>query len=331
MIAENFLIFDRRFLLVFCTGKCVVYKFRFYTSESVCNNLLTDGRIRRKMKKIIRTIQKEFIYGGHLTSLAAVGILTSVTIIFNQEISAALLLAGYSISQIVYVCDRYKKTGEDSLTNPERVKHIENLKKHFLVLMVFYLSIFLFFLTKLENLEAILVILFIGLGGWLFTDIFKGFTVNIVGFKNFYTAFFWAWLVFLAGFYYHLPLGVSLISVFMFVFLRILLDTVFCDIKDMDSDKREKLKTFPVFFGEKKTLMYLHVVNAVSFLPIILGVWLGWLPLFSLALLFFYFYGFYYLNKIKEKKADARRLSYTLVDGEQLFWPLALFLGRLFI
>ena len=90
------------------------------------------------IKKILKAVWDEFIYGGHLTSLAAVGILVSVAIVFNQKINICLLIIGYTISQIIYFYDHYRGAEKDFLTNPERAEHIKKMENHFLLLMVFY-------------------------------------------------------------------------------------------------------------------------------------------------------------------------------------------------
>jgi len=284
------------------------------------------------IKKILKAVWDEFIYGGHLLSLGASGILAFSALIFNQKNSASLLIVGYAISQIVYFYNHYKEAKKDFLTNPERAEHIKKARDHFLLLMVFYFSLFFVSLIYLNNLKAVLAALFICLGGLLFTDVFKKFTEKIIGFKNFYTAFFWALLILLAGFYYSIPLNSpSFLLLFSFVFLRWLVNAIFFDIKDIKSDKEEKLRTFPVLFGKNKALNYLHIANIVSFAPIIMGVLTNLLPLFSLFLLVFYLYSFYYLERAKNKKTNVRRLSYIMVDGEYVFWPFILLLGKFIV
>ena len=280
------------------------------------------------IKKILKPIWEEFVYGGHLLSLGAAGILYSSAIIFNQKVSVPLLIIGYAMTQIVYFYNHYKESKVDFLTNPERVRHIEKFENHFLLFLGFYCLIFIISLIYLNNLKVVLVALAIMFGGFLFTIFFKNLTKKIIGFKSFYVAFFWALLIVLAGFFYNIHFGPSLFFLFSFVFLRWLVNTIFFDIKDIEADEKEKLKTLPVLFGKNKTLNFLHMINVLSFIPIIIGVYINLLPLFSLSLLIFYFYSFYYLERAKDKTIDIRSLSYIMVDGEYLFWPFILFLSK---
>lgn len=280
------------------------------------------------IKKILNSIWNEFVYGGHLLSFGASGILWSSAIIFGQAPSMPLLLSGYAISQIVYGYNHFEEAEKDASTNPERVNHIKKIRKHIFPFLVFYFLLFVISLLYLKNLEAILVSLFILIGGIFFTGIFKSFTKQIIGFKTFYTSFFWAFLTILAYSYYHIQNNLLIFLLFSFVFLRWLLNTAFFDIKDVDSDKKEGLKTFPIILGKKKILIHLHLLNALSFSPIITGAYYGILPLSTLSLCLFYFYSFYYLKKAKEE--NIRKLSYVMVDGEYLLWPVVLSLAAFF-
>ena len=282
------------------------------------------------IEKILKPIWNEFVYGGHLSSLGASGILWSSAIIFDKPVSIPLLIIGYVISQIVYGYNHFREAGKDLLTNPERVSYIEKIKKFVPFLLIFYFLLFIVLLIYLKNIKSILVALFILIGGLLFTDIFKDFTKQIIGFKTFYGPFFWAMGVILASSYYGIQDNLLIFFLFLFLFLRDIVNTTFFDIKDIESDKKGGLKTFAVVFGKKKILNYLHFFNAFSFFPIILGVYYNILPSFILLLSLFYFYSFYYLNEAKKENIEKiRKLSYIMVDGEYLFWPIILFLGKL--
>mgnify|MGYP000052318336 CR=1 FL=1 len=85
---------------------------------------------------------------------------------------------------------------------------------------------------------------------------------------------------------------ISLLLLFLFVFLRWIINTAFFDVKDIEADKKDNLKTFPVVLGNKNFLRFIHILNLFSFSPIIIGVYFDTLPSFTLALCLFYFYSF---------------------------------------
>lgn len=79
------------------------------------------------------------------------------------------------------------------------------------------------------------------------------------------------------------------------------MSAMFFDIKDISSDKEERLKTFAVVWGKERTIRALIILNLLSAVPLIIGVYLDILPWFSLALLLTLPYTFYYLNQTRKK------------------------------
>ena len=292
---------------------------------------IKNKEINKKMniKKNLKFAWDEFIYGGHLTSLGASSILASVAIIFNQKISISFIILGYLIFQIIYFYNHYKESKKDLLTNLERVKHIEKIKNYILIFFGLYWLLFFLCLIYINNLDVALLSLFIVIGGLLYTIFFKNFTKKIIGFKSFYVSFFWALLIIIGGTYYNISFSFSLFLLFSFIFFYGIFNTIFFDIKDLESDKKEKLKTIPVLLGKKRTLNLLYVLNFFSFAPLIIGVYKNYLPFFILCLIFFCFYRIYYLEKIRKRQINIQYLSYIMVDGECIFWPLLLIIGKI--
>jgi len=278
-----------------------------------------------RVKGVINSIWNEFVYGGHLLSLGASAILYSTVLIFNKPISIPLLVLGYGINQVIYTYNHFKEAEKDALTNPERAKHVKQKKTK--ILFIFYLFLVIVSLIFLQDLGTFLFAAFLMAGGIMFTEFFKGLTRKIVGFKTFYASLFWAFLIILSAIYYNINYIPLIILLFLFVYLRFVLSIAFFDIKDIESDKRDFLKTFPVLLGRNKTLSFLHILNFISILPLVLGVYFKILPTFSLSLCLFYFYSFYYLRQAVSKSKNIRKLSYIMVDGEYIFWPLILFLS----
>jgi len=137
----------------------------------------------------------------------------------------------------------------------------------------------------------------------------KNFTQKIPAFKNIYTTLTWS----LAGtfsivFYHSLQLNLIYILIFLFVFLKFLPNTIFFDLKDIKSDRKEGLKTVPVILGKKGTLKLLHILNILAFIPLFVGIYLGIIPLFAAIMVLFYFYSVYYLNKASKLEDEKLRM-----------------------
>ena len=135
-------------------------------------------------------------------------------------------------------------------------------------------------LMHFANFWSIVFGFLILISGLLYTNYFKKVTRRIVGFKSFYIAFTWSLLVVFLAFYYSFSLNLSVFLISSFVFLRVLLNTIFFDIKDIESDKKDNLKTMPIFLGKDRTLKYLNILNAVSFIIILIVTLIAFINLF---------------------------------------------------
>jgi len=280
------------------------------------------------IEKILKPIWNKFVYGGHLACLGVTALAFAVSILLNIKITWEFLVMVYLLSELTLLFNYYKEINRDVLTNPERANyHKQHLK--FLPFLIFFYGIgFLILMICFGNFKNITMGIFLIFLGILFTLIFKKITKKITGFKTFYVSLCFGLLVFFTAIYYSFPLNSVVLLIFLFVFLRLSVNISFFDIKDIESDRKEGLRTFPIFFGKDNFLNYLHIVNLLSFTPIIFGVITKTLPFFSLFLLFLFFYSLYYIEKAKNKNTNIRTLSYTLVDGEYFFWPIILLLGK---
>lgn len=275
------------------------------------------------------SIWHEFVFGGHLLSINGAAITATVLFLLGLRVDFLILLISYLLLQVVYNHNHFKEMDKDELGNPERVGYLQKQAKILRPLIVVY-SIALLISSALANIQTLLLTLFLLLGGYLFSIKAKTTTERLPIFKNLYVALFWGiGAVLLVASYHLLIPNLAFLLIFLCVFTRTLLDTIYFDIKDIESDKRERLKTLPILMGKRSTLRILHILNAASLLPIVVGVVIGRLPLFSLGLLIFLLYGLIYIARTERlPKEKIRFLSYTMVDGEQILWPLALMLTR---
>ena len=277
--------------------------------------------------KLKKTLIDEFIYGGHLLSLGALGIVCTGMLIYEgSKLNAWPILAlAYLTSQIVYNFDHISDVSGENGDNKERPKYVASTKRHQLIGLGVYALLFLvtsFFTT----IYAAFLGAFIVSGGLLYTTKTKYWTKKILGFKNLYIAFFWSLLIFLIPLHYsEKPINEFTLAFAIFVFVRWIINSVYFDIKDIESDKTKKLRTLPVEKGMKTTIYLLHFLNVLSSFVIISAVVLDFVRPETLILNIFTIYSFYYLYKIRNMTSKQLRLiSYTMVDGEYLLWPLAL-------
>ncbi len=291
---------------------------------------MANKNIKISISQSIKNFYHEFIYGGHLLSLGgAFGFVGSIIIILDLPFAWEPILIVYLISQIIYSYDHFKGIKEDILTNPERGEYLEK-KAAYLPFINFLYLFFLFLITMIHaNRGLLFFVLFLIFGGILYSIILKNLTKKIPCFKNIYVSLFWALTIFIPLFYYSLSFSYFFVLFFCFIFLRLVTNTTFFDIKDIDSDKIKKLKTLPVSIGKKRTINYLNLINILSFTPLLVGILIGEITFFAITLFALYFYSLYYLIKAYEASPQwVRKISYLMVDGEYYFWPILLLLSK---
>ncbi len=275
-------------------------------------------------------IKNEFIYAGYLTSLGCPAFVLSVSILLDTPVDWPVLAIAYLTPLIVYSYNYYEELDKDLATNPERAGHLKKKVSLYPLILGTYtvlLALLLIFYANVLMIIFVLILLFCGI---FYTILFKDLTRQIPGFKGIYIASVWALAgAFFFNFHYSLDWDAFSILMFLFIFLRGIINVTFFDIKDTASDKKLGLKTLPVIWGKKRTLKFLKALNIFGFLPLLAGVYLRIIPAFALSLLIFYFYDFYYLDKAgKISKRSLRMISYTLADAEFIVWPLVLILGK---
>jgi len=282
--------------------------------------------------KFSEFLWEEFIYGGHWLSIGASSIVLSIMIIYDMSVHWEFLFIVYLLLQCIYSYNHYKEFEEDLHSNSPRVKHLSKYRYRIPYIIGIYGVIFLGLLIYSGNKESIFFGGFLLLAGLFFTTDGKKITKKIIGFKTIYVAISWALLVPFTAIYCSYVLSMHLLLLFIFVFLRFIVSTTFFDIKDMKSDKKQGFLTLPlVIKNNKHWLFYLHMLNAISFLPIILGILLQIFPIYLIFLLVLFVYSLYYIQKAKKKDIDMLSLSYIIVDGEFYYWPFLLILGLIFI
>lgn len=277
------------------------------------------------MNQIIKFITDEFVHGAHIVSIVAVGIMFSTILILGLPFSWQLLLITYLLYQVIYKYNYYKELHSDLDSNPERANFILRQRKWILLSLV--MSVVLVSITlTFQGVKVAALGFFIMIGGILYTTYFK--KIRIIGFKNYYIAFFWSLLTYLVSIFYEINLqGTHYLGVF--VFFRVLTNTIFFDIKDIDSDRARNIMTIPAYLGKNITIILLCIINTLSFIPLVLGVYFSYLPVFTLSLMIAILNGYFFILKgVNITGRNLRYYSYIFVDGEFIFWPLILVLAH---
>ena len=282
-----------------------------------------------KIQKISKLIWNEFIYGGHLQSLGAASVVFVSGILLKIPITWDVLLVGYLLFYPLFLYNRLKEIDIDYLTNPKRTQY---LRKHLkLIPIIFYLAIFILVVSLIyfSNFLALIFGLFLLIFGILYTVVFKQATKRVWCFKDLYVAAFFASLpFFLLVYYSHSLLNINALLFFLFVLLESFLMSAFLDIKDIKSDKKEKLRTIPVMLGKEKTIVFLSIFNLIGTIAIMVFIlYSSTLPKLILMLLFTVPFDLCCYVLVKRQ----RRFGYVLQSGKFILWPFLIFFGKIIL
>lgn len=276
--------------------------------------------------KIIKGAIRELIFGGHIQSAGSVGIYVLSIYVFDLEFFWSDLLLIYIVFYLIYLFDRYLGLKIDESTNPERTQHIKKYNDYIPIILTVVVLLFIlvgFFFSTINFFLVLSAILILGL---IYPVAAKRVTRFITGFKNFYVAAVFSLLIFLPVLhngYSSLTAGIALLS--SFVFLKAFSMQVVLDLKDISSDKQDKLKTFPVVLGIKNAIVLISLANLFACLAIVFGYWKKDLDVTVLSLLLSVVLVFFSVRLALAKKF----LGYLLAATEFLLWPLLILLVRL--
>jgi len=283
------------------------------------------------MSKFLKFILDEVFYNGHFQTWGSLAIVIFSSQLLHVNITWDLLLIVYLLFYLIYLKDRYYDIDIDSLTNQHRSRHIRNIYKYIPYVIFCGVTTLTALLYFFSNFSAFIFIIAVGVFGFLYGSHLKKATAIIPCFKNICVALVFAVLVFLPAIYYGVFATTWLVILSATViFVRGLMMQFFLDLKDIEGDKKNKLKTLPVLWGREKVYNLINVLNfsTALFFPVLYfaapGLGVG-APMFFLAGLALV--DSYYLNMIRK----GNLFGYVLVGGEFISWPILVYLGKFII
>lgn len=277
----------------------------------------------------------EIVYGGHMPALDTSAMVFTTTLILGFIPTIDLIVAAYLFTFGSYTLNRVRESDDDALSNPERTKFIIGRTKYVnhIIVLCYLGSLSIAIIRSPIFFSALMVPLLLS---YLYNIGSKKF-VPIMGtsrlkeqflVKNIVVSAGWGLVVFLTVIYYNGNLNTTVFSVFIFIFLRVFVNTVFCDIRDVQSDSSIGIRTIPIVFGVKKTKYFLLAVNTLSGIFVFLAVIGGILPPMAHFVNLLTIFGYYYLIRSLRPNADMTYLCDFVAEGEELVSvPLAI-LGK---
>jgi 4-hydroxybenzoate polyprenyltransferase len=285
------------------------------------------------MIKMYRKITKALIYSKFYLAFGALSVMCACSLILGVVPNIYLSLSVFLLFLSLYNLNTLSDLNEDVVSKPERTVLVLKHKRPLAWFsgITFVLTLLLMIFTKIELIIFPLVFVafaFVYSSGAKITPFRLKDTLLL---KNVIVAFCWAFATVLPPvIYYGIGISQTVLILFLFVFLRILLGGIFFDLRDVEGDKRAGVRTLPVVFGNDKTVMFLHSLNVLSAILILVGVLTRHLPEFALSLELIFAYGLLYLYAYDKKPSKIDFLCDIIVDGEYLFTAAVIWLGTLF-
>jgi 4-hydroxybenzoate polyprenyltransferase len=279
---------------------------------------------------------RELVYGGHMLALGTASIAASSAILLGRLPTPALLVMAYLFSFGAYMINRASEIGQDSVSNPQRTEYLSSRKGRLplIAAIAFGLGYVIAALSNILFLVALFVPLILALlysvGSKRFKNLFGAARLKeklLV--KNLAISAGWSLIPLLVGLYFQILTPVIL-GMGAFIFLRLLVNTIFFDIRDVKADKEFGVKTIPSAYGIQKTYVAMDYIDVASGCFCIALVALRFLPLYCIVLLALPVYS--YLYRIAARKSG--NLGYytdVIADAEYLFWGPLILVGSVLL
>jgi len=248
-------------------------------------------------------------------------------LLYDTSVDFELLLASFFITFSVYNLNKLSDTKEDSINMLDRTEFIGKYR-HYLIFAMIVSSIAAIYLSFLHTFSAIVIILFPFFIGFIYSIKIANFRLkDIICIKSISVALSWAVIGTFIPLTIHTSDFIIISLIFIFVFIKLFINTVLFDVRDINSDRVSGIRTIPVFLGVNKTKHLLLFMNSTLILWIIISFKFFYRYLFVLILTIVYGY-WYILHFCKEEKKIGKSLD-LLVDGE--FIGIAILASFIFI
>jgi 4-hydroxybenzoate polyprenyltransferase len=239
-----------------------------------------------------------------------------VSCLLLNTFSAPLLLACFFLTVSTYNLNRLTDLDEDSINAPDRANYAKKHYTRVLFTVVGSSGVALLFASFCDLFAVFVIVLALCASCLYSIRIFRFRLKDILIVKNVAiagTSVICAALLPLAV-HFRSYIAISLIA--YFVFLKVFINTVLFDVRDVEGDRLAGTITIPVSLGRQKTRGILLALNSTLILWAALSVFQG-LPYKYIAILAgSIVYGFWYILRLCRDGATIQKSVDWLVDGE---------------
>ena len=113
----------------------------------------------------------------------------------------------------------------------------------------------------------------------------------------------------------------------VFIFLRLMVNTLIFDVRDVEGDRAAGIRTVPAVYGADATYRIMASIDAMALAFLAASIGLGLLPTMAAILGLLPVYSLGYTILARRPKANLSFICVVLVDGEYLIWGPLMYLG----
>ena len=286
---------------------------------------------------LVRGTSTELVMGGHILAFGTASMAAASAILLGVRPTLPLVTMAYLFSYGAYTMNRSTELKADAVSHPQRTGYLSRRGRYLPVITFgcFAGGYLLAAITNLIFFVALLVPLLLS----LLYSVGSSRLVPLLGArklkekllaKNLSVSFSWSLIPLLVALYYQ-QASLVLLLLAPYIFLRLMLNTILFDVRDVEGDKANGIRTLPIALGRARSFRFLAVLDLISLL------YLAWLegfslfPSYAIVLIVLPLYSSYYRWLASSHPAKIDFVCDVVADGEYILWGPLIYLGKIFL
>ena len=276
-------------------------------------------------------------HGAVYLAISSASLMYVIELLLGVEPNIYLISAAGFIAYSIYLSDRIAGFHEDFINHTQRAIFVKRNKKILTIVALLSYTLGLIFISHVGYIAVFVAFVTIIAGILYGTNFIPEYVSSkykkfkqIFLVKNLFISSFWT--LGLVGVNILPPSNTPLKTisvVVIFLFLKVFMNTILFDARDIYGDKKKGISTLPVKLGFEKTKKIIMVINILLCLFIILVVFIGWLPKVALFINLITLYTIWYLKLLNKKNAIF--VCDFIVEGEDIIMAVFGYTGSILL
>lgn len=264
------------------------------------------------------------------TALALVAVLYVSFLLQGTPSSYLLLAATFFLGVSVYSLNKVTDAKEDAINLPDRSRLSKKYGNILLFVSIESINIAIVLAFFSHPYAIIIILLPFYAGAFYSVGVRKMRTKNVLFMKNLMIAGAITTGAILLPLVIHVGNLLVIVLVAYFIFLKILINSILLDVRDIEGDQKAKTRTIPIHLGRKKTRNILLLLNSTLIVWIGFSFFAGLFFPYHIVLVVSLLYAYWYILRYTRANAATSKYEDLLVDGEWILlalYALPFFLG----